>query len=312
MGIMVVENKILIKDDYVSSGNSSLFKIQDNLGTDRPEGPFSVTMDGNGANVLVTLNGQGGVGTEVLHLTIKKAVGATTTLEMVSRIKVGQGPAGIAMSDDGTKALVANNGAYFVDNSTGNTLTQLTYASNVWSSVGNITVGDGPLAVAMNKDGTRALVTNVGKTTLSKGRADVPDNTPIWEGNTVTPLSYDTITNTWTSGSAITVGKGPVGVAMNDDGTRALVANAWDNENGVTALSFNTSSNTWRAKGLGSYVVATSTGSGNSSIAMSGDGKRALIGHANDTIGVYDFDENNFKLDKYRLYCNKLPIKKWY
>ena len=280
-------NKIIVKDDYVGPVNSSLIKI-----SDKPEGPFGVTMDGNGTNVLVSLNGQGGVGTEVLHLTVKKA--ATTTLETVSRIKVGQGAAGIAMSDDGTKALVANNGAYLVDNNTtGNTLTQLTYASNVWTAGDTITVGDGPLAVAMNKDGTRALVTNVGKTTLSKGRTDVPDNTPIWEGNTVTPLSYDSNTKKWTAGSAIAVGKGPVGVAMNNDGTQALVANAWDKDNGVTALSYNSDSNTWSAKGLGSYVVATATGSGNSSITMSGDGKRALVGHANDTIGVYDFDQVN-------------------
>ena len=65
-----------------------------------------------------------------------------------------------------------------------------------------ITVGAGPVGVAVSPDGTRAYVTNLGDDTVSV---------------------IDTATNTVTA--TIPVGDDPVGVAVSPDGTRAYVTN---------------------------------------------------------------------------------------
>ncbi len=284
---------------------NNIYSILDEGATGRPLGPLGLAWKSTSA--LVALNGQGGARNQVLHLNVVDGSANRGSITEVEKITVGSGPVGVAMNQNANRALITNNGNYTASPPVvGTTITAMSFdaaSSRRWVVTQTITAGNGPFSVAMNRAGTRALVTLVGNTTLSSGRTDVPNGTPVFDGNTVLPLEYSDDTHTWTAGSPLTVGTGPVSVAMNNEGDRALVSNAWDKNNNITALTY--SGGTWTAVGLGSTVAERDAGSGNTGVTMDGSGRRALVGHANDTFTVLDFEENRWVNRGYQFIENK-------
>ena len=117
---------------------------------------------------------------------------AAATPVVTETIGVGDSPIGVAVSPDGTRAYVTNDGdgtVSVIDTST-NTV------------IDTIPVGSNPRGVAVSPDGTRAYVTNDGDGTVS-----------------VIDTSTNTVIDT------IPVGSNPRGVAVSPDGTRAYVTN---------------------------------------------------------------------------------------
>ena len=109
----------------------------------------------------------------------------------VTSITVGTGPAGVAMSPDGSSVWVTNGGD--------GTVSRIATSNN---AVTSITVGANPAFVAVSPDGLSVWVTNYGDGTVSRI-------------NATTNLVADTIT----------VGLGPFGVAVSPDGSSVWVAN---------------------------------------------------------------------------------------
>lgn len=117
--------------------------------------------------------------------------------------------------------------------------------------VGTVPVGNGPVAVAVNRAGTRAYSANSGSNDVSV--VDIPGLSVV---------------------ATIPVGSGPHGLALTPDGTRLYVAN-W-NSNNVSVID--TSSNT---------VVATvAVGNTPFTVAVTPDGTKAYVTNYND-VQVY-------------------------
>ena len=139
---------------------------------------------------------------------------------VVSTIAVGDGPEGVAITPDGTKAYVTN----FLDD----TVTVINTTTNTTTSA--IPTGGGPVGVAITPDGTRVYVADA-------------DNVKV----------IDTTTNTTTS--AIPTGGDPIGIAITPDGTKAYVANNLANT--VTAIDTTTNTTTSAVNvGLRPYALA--------------------------------------------------------
>ncbi len=120
-------------------------------------------------------------------------------------ITVGTGPNGIAVTADGSNIYVAN---YF-----SNTVSVFNTQTRVEAQNSPITVGTHPTGVAIgtNSQGTFAYITNYGN------------------GGAGTVSVINTLNNQEvSSGSPITVGRGPFGIALNAAGTLAYVANSLD------------------------------------------------------------------------------------
>ena len=120
-------------------------------------------------------------------------------------ITVGTGPNGIAVTADGSNIYVAN---YF-----SNTVSVFNTQTRIEGQNSPITVGTHPTGVAIgtNSQGTFAYITNYGS------------------GGAGTVTVINTSNNQEiSSGSPITVGNGPFGIALNTAGTLAYVANSLD------------------------------------------------------------------------------------
>jgi YVTN family beta-propeller protein len=126
-------------------------------------------------------------------------------------IAVGSGPIGVAVTPDGTKVYVANNGSANV--SVIHTATKDPASKSV---VKTVPVGNFPTGVAVTPDGTKVYVANMTDNTVSVIHRP---------GNTVV--------------ATIPVGNAPFGVAITPDGTQAYVTNAVDN----TVSVINTATN---------------------------------------------------------------------
>jgi YVTN family beta-propeller protein len=111
----------------------------------------------------------------------------TLTNTVIDTIPVGNGPLGIAITPDGTRAYVTN---FFF----GNTVSVIDTLTN--TVIDTIPVGNFPEGIAITPDGTRAYVTNSGDGTVSV---------------------IDTITNT-VIGAPIPVGNFPLGIAITPSG----------------------------------------------------------------------------------------------
>ncbi len=223
---------------------------------------------------------------------------------VVATITAGVNPAGIAVTPDNRYAYVANNNNYlltgtsvsvldlttntlsknildasfaqpytvsinpagtkaYITNSNGSTISIIDIASN--TVIGTITGFDGPSGMAITADGTTAYVNNYG----GPGGAG--------SGNATTVRVVNLNTNLIT-GSAITVGRAPAGLALTPNGNFLYVINYVDGNVGTGTVSVvQTSDNT---------VVRTITGfSGPFAIAITPDGTRAY---------VTNFGSNNF------------------
>jgi YVTN family beta-propeller protein len=115
---------------------------------------------------------------------------STVTNTAGKPIKIGNGPAAIAITPDGKTVYVANTGS--------GTVTPISTATNTAGKP--IKVGDGPEAIAITPDGKTAYVVDFA--------GPVPANRQA--GGSVTPIS--TATNT--AGKPIKVGQVPQAIAI--------------------------------------------------------------------------------------------------
>ncbi len=130
------------------------------------------------------------------------------------------GPAGIAITPDGTKAYVTDAGA---TGTLGDTVTPIDLATG--KTLAPITVGPGPEGIAITPNGQRAYVADSG--------AFVPGQTGAI-GSTVTPVDL----TTGKALPAILVGHVPAAVAISPNGSTALVANV--NSGSVSPIDIST------------------------------------------------------------------------
>lgn len=122
-------------------------------------------------------------------------------------IRVGAGPAAIAISTQLDRAYVTDDGT---SSSLGDTVTPIDLKT--LKPLAPITVGDGPQGIAITPDGLHAYVADAGA--IVAGQAG-----PV--GHTVTPINL----STGRAGKPITVGNGPTGVAIAPDGGTLFVTN---------------------------------------------------------------------------------------
>ncbi|TSB32070.1 Ig-like domain repeat protein [Streptomyces benahoarensis] len=195
--------------------------------------------------------------TEVFQSSWRQLIGLTqdrSRLGLVAMssdptVTVGSFPTGVAITPNGLRAYVANEGSNnvsvidttsltvtatvpvgatpfgvaitpdglhaYVTNSGGNSVSVIATATNTVTAT--IPVGSTPLGVAITPDGLHAYVTNSG-------------------GNSVSVIA--TATNTVTA--TIPVGATPFGVAITPDGLRAYVTNSGGNSVSVIATATNT------------------------------------------------------------------------
>jgi YVTN family beta-propeller protein len=122
-------------------------------------------------------------------------------------IPAGIGPAGIAVNPTGTMAYVTDDGSA---STLGHTVTPIDLRTD--KAKPPITVGAGPQGVAITPDGRTAYVADAGAIVSGQSGGI---------GNTVTPIDLAT----GKAGHPITVGNGPVGVAVTPDGSTVFVTN---------------------------------------------------------------------------------------
>ena len=140
----------------------------------------------------------------------------------LATISVGAGPVSAAISPDGTKAYVVNNGD--------TNISVIRTSDN--AVTGTIPVGGSPNFVAFSPDGTKAYVTRPGAHSIS-----------------VIRTSDDTVTAT------VNVGNGPMSVAFSPDGSKAYVANQSSDTVSVIRTSDDTVTATI-SSGVGHYPVS--------------------------------------------------------
>jgi YVTN family beta-propeller protein len=174
----------------------------------------------------------------------------TNTSSLTATISVGSDPLGVAVTPDGSKALVTNQNS--------NTVSVIDTANNTVSHT--LTVGSVPFGVAANN--TTAYVANSG-------------------AGTVSPIN---LTNN-TVGTAITVGNNPYGIAMTPDGTKVYVANDADGTVSVIKTATNTVSATLTV-GSTPYGIAITPDGKTAYVACSSGGKTWPIDVATDTVGT--------------------------
>jgi uncharacterized protein (TIGR03437 family) len=231
----------------------------------------------------------------------------TSSNTVVATIHVGSGPEGVALTPDGTRLYVANDGgAVWVIDTSNNTV------------VAKVTVGGDPYAVAITPDGPRVYVTQdngaavsaidtSSNTVIAKmsvpappsGVVITPDGRHAYvasggiSGNTGSVSVIDTSSNTVVA----TVGLAglPWGIAVTPDGTRIYVANSVptiSGGNGEVSV-IDTSSN--------AVIANVMVGAGISwGMAITPDGRRAyaatgvLIGSGanNGAVSVIDTSSN--------------------
>jgi len=139
-----------------------------------------------------------------------------TNTSVGAPILAGSLPIGVAVSPDGRYTYVTNNG-----NSTLSIIDTVTHVV-----VGSTNVGTGPIGVAVTPNGKYVYVTSPGPIMNNNG----------FVGNTVSVINA--ATNALVG--SITVGTGPIGIALTPDGKFAYVGN-----NGSDVVSvINTAANT--------------------------------------------------------------------
>ena len=173
----------------------------------------------------------------------------TATNGVIKTVTVGQFPQGVAVTPDGARVYVANQGD--------GTVSVIETASNIVTAT--VTVGLGPEGIAVTPDGAHVYVGNFLGNTVSvivaasntvtatvpvgqfpQGVAVTPDGAHVYVANqgggtvSVIATASNIVTGT------VPVGTFPVGVALTPDGAHLYVANQRDNGVAVIATTSNT------------------------------------------------------------------------
>jgi uncharacterized repeat protein (TIGR01451 family) len=159
----------------------------------------------------------------------------TATNVVTATVTVGNGPQGVAITPDGTRAYVVN---FFSNN--------VSVIDTATNTVTTVDVGTNPFGVAITPDGAGAYVTN-----RTSGNVSV----------------IDTGTNMVTA--TVDVGTAPFGVAITPDGARAYVTNSSDDTVSVIATTTNTVTATVTVGSLPRAVAITPASTTVSSAALS-------------------------------------------
>ncbi len=227
------------------------------------------TYQGNGLAFVANYN----AGTVSVIDTISDKVTDTLT--------VGANPRALAITPDGSKVYVANNGS--------NSVSVINTADN---SVESIAVDNFPYAIAITPDGTKAYVVNSKEVQVIDVASDTvtmsllvgnnptaivitPDGSKAYVANSTGDSVSVISTVTDTVSSTISVGNFPCAIAITPDGTKAFVVN---NNNGTVSVI--TTEND---------KVSTRIFVGNNpcAIAITPTGNKAYVANRNDmTISV--------------------------
>ncbi|WP_103108862.1 YncE family protein [Brevibacillus reuszeri] len=230
----------------------------------------------------------------------------TATDTVIATVTVGNAPIGAAITPNGRRV--------YVPNQFDGTVSVIDTATN--TSIATIPVGIRPLLVAITADGTRAYVTNAGTvgvldksisvidTTTNTVVATITEGVGIFPfgiaiGNTPAgPRAYvaNTINGTVsiidvnpasptfnTIIATITVGNGPIDVAITPDGTSVFVTNSGDG----TVSTIDTATNT---------VITVTVGAGPAGVGIGNtpEGTRAyVLNSEDDSISVIDASPNS-------------------
>jgi YVTN family beta-propeller protein len=235
----------------------------------------------------------------------------TMTGEVKATIPVGDMPYGVAISQDGTRAYVANiaassNSVSVIDTDPSSP----TYNNELC----RIPVGGNPIGVAVTPDGSRVYVAQLGSSDVAVidaascavmsptipvgapsaagGIAITPDGTRAFVATgffsgTVAVIDTDPTSPTYnTVLTTIQVGAFPAGVAITPDGTRAYVTNGGSNSVSV----IDTASNT--------VIITIPMAGGPFGVAITPDGTRAYVTQdLANTVSVIDTASNTVMMD---------------
>jgi YVTN family beta-propeller protein len=217
-------------------------------------GPLGVAITPNNKKVYVTNFGvdpslvPGGVAGNTVSV-IK-----TGRNKVVDTIRVGNLPAGVAVTPDGQHAYVTNRGD--------DTVSVINTKSH--KVVATVAVQDKPANVVFTPDGSRAYVAHLGD----------PFTIP---GTTVSVI--DTKTNT--VAKSILVGVGPLGVAVTPDGAHVYVVNVVSSNVSVIDTATDT------------VVKTVGVGRGPLAVAITPDGAHAYVTNfSDDTVSVIETATN--------------------
>jgi YVTN family beta-propeller protein len=199
-------------------------------------GPSGVAVSPDGTRTYVTNNGANTVSVIETGIIVAGEFEYVDPPAVVATIALGSGtkPLGVAVSPDGTRAYVTNNGT--------NSVSVINTATNVVT--GTFGVGTAPSGIAFAPSGARVYVANNGANSVSviettgntviatvavgtkpSGVVVTPDGTRVY----VTNNTANTVSVIETTGNTviatIAVGTNPTGVAVTPDGALVYVAN---------------------------------------------------------------------------------------
>jgi YVTN family beta-propeller protein len=172
----------------------------------------------------------------------------TATNLVVSNIKVGIEPQGVAVSPDGTKVYVAAGGVVQEINTENNTV------------VANVSVGSNPQGMAVSPDGSLVYVADFYSNTVSV--INTGNNTVI---------------------ASISVGSNPIGVAVGPDGSKVYVSNQLSNTLSVINAASNTITSTIKV-GIVPFGVSVSPDGSLVYVANSGSNTVSVINTVTNTV----------------------------
>ena len=229
----------------------------------------------------------------------------TATNNVTASVNVGVGPQGVAVSPDGTKVYVTNEGS---DTGAISTVSVIDTATNTVTATVN--VGIRPRGIAVTPDGTKVYVMNYGSNNISIidtandtvtatvnaenpwGIAISPDRTKVYVTNNGENVSViDTATNTVTG--TVSVGGLLDGVAVSPDGTKVYVTNGWykGDDGPYYALDIGTVSVIDTA--TNTITATVGVGSIPSGVAVSPDGTKVYVTNfGSENVSVIDAATN--------------------
>ncbi|MFA7035945.1 MAG: NosD domain-containing protein [Methanosarcina sp.] len=209
---------------------------------------------------------------------------------VITKVKTGKHPSGIAVTPDGKTA--------YVTNSWDNNVSVIDTATN--TVIDSVKVGSYPCGVAVSPDGTEAYVTNCGSNNVSvidtgantvtatvpvgnwpEGIAVTPDGKKAYvanSGNITAPEDTVSVINTIndTVTDTIPAGRHPCGVAVTPDGKKVYVANTYGGTVSVVDAATDT-------------VTATvDTGNSPFKVAVNPAGTLAYVANEGGTVSVID------------------------